>query len=236
MARIGLISDIHGNLSALEAILSVLDKEEPDYWLCMGDIVGYGPEPKECLDLIIDRNMLSVLGNHDAGVIGKVSLNHFRNPNRKLIELTRTLITKEQMEWLNQLPLTLKNEKDSWFAVHASPNSPEKWEYLESAFVVREILKEMEYNFCFVGHTHKPVLVSDIIGINRLQNGNKFLINPGSVGQPRDSIQKASCGLIDTVNYEYKNIRINYDTESVLYKLESLGFTREEAERLMLPR
>ena len=234
MPKIALISDIHGNLPALYAVLKELDKENPDLWVCLGDIVGYGPEPAECLEEVIKREMICVMGNHDGGVNGKVPLEHFRNPNRRVIEITKELISKEQIEWLEQLPLIYKSEEHSFIAVHASPENPEKWEYLESAIKVRSLLGNIPGRFCFSGHTHKPAVVSDTIGITQVKDGYKFMINPGSVGQPRDNDRRASCGILDTDKYTYKNIRVNYNPETVLVKLEKLGFTRQEAERLML--
>ncbi len=138
MPKIALISDVHANVHALKEVIKVLDKENPDYWLCLGDIVGYGPNPSECIRIIREMNMICVLGNHDAGVAGLISLNHFRNPNQKLIQLTKELLSDEELLWLKSLPLTVS--RDGWTAAHASPIEPEKWKYVDSAFTVRSIL------------------------------------------------------------------------------------------------
>lgn len=233
MGKIALISDIHGNLPALENVVQELEKEKPDTWICLGDIVGYGPHPSECIELIRKKNMICVLGNHDAGVCNKLSLKHFRNPNRKLIELTRNLLPDEQLKWLSSLPLTASSDNGEWLAVHASPKNPSNWVYLESAFQMRPMLDDLGSDFCFFGHTHRTALVCETIGIKDLQAGHKYFVNPGSVGQPRDGDQRASCAILDIENYEYKNIRTEFDVAKVLMDLENLGFSRREAEHMM---
>lgn len=228
-----MISDVHGNLPALREVIKVLDNENPDQWICLGDIVGYGPNPGACIDLIREREMLCVLGNHDAGVTGKLSLKHFRNPNKKLIEKTQSLISEEQMQWLSKLPLTIEGEEGNWMAAHASPDKPSHWEYLESAFKMRPILEKLSQQCCFIGHTHRSALVSETIGVKEFSKEHKYFINPGSVGQPRDGDQRASCAIVNFGNYEYKNIRVEFELSKVLMDLEKLGFSRREAEHLM---
>lgn len=234
MPKIALISDVHANLSALKEVISKLGQFSPDQWVCLGDIVGYGPEPNACIDLIREKDMQCVLGNHDAGVAGLLSLNHFRNPNRRLIEQTSKLISPENHNWLSELPLVI--EEKEWMAAHASPVEPNQWRYLESAFTVREILKAIKPKYCFVGHTHKPVLVSDQFGKRGISEEGKYLINPGSVGQSRDDDYRASCGLLDTEKNEYHNFRLEFDIEHTITSLIKLGYSFEEAKHLMRSR
>lgn len=231
MPKIALISDIHANYNALEAVVKKLESEKPDHWLCLGDLVGYGPEPKKCLDFVRENNIPTVLGNHDAGVAGLLSVKHFRNPNRRLIEVTKNILNNDEINWLKSLPLVIESE--NWIAAHSSPNEPEKWKYIDSAFTARTILSNIGQDICFIGHTHKPGLVSDKIGVNTFKKGHKFLINPGSVGQSRDEDYRSSCCIVDTDNWIYTNFRVEYDVEPVLTSLTKLGFTRREASILL---
>lgn len=231
MHKLALISDIHGNLPALQAVLEDIDKDEPNEWLCLGDIVGYGPFPSECLNLIRERNIPTVMGNHDAGVCGELNLKHFRGPNQRLIEMTRGMLDPGQLKWLKSLPMQKRN--DQWLAVHASPITPEKWVYVDSAIKARKILSEIDQELCFVGHTHIPGMVCAQIGVNGFHKEHKYLINPGSVGQSRDSDFRASYCIIDMNNWTIDFKRVSYNTEKVLTGLNKLGFTRTESHRLL---
>ncbi len=232
MAKIALISDIHGNLPALEAVLELLDRYNPDSWICLGDLVGYGPFPSECVNIIKKRGIVTVLGNHDAGVVGKLSVKHFRNPNRRLIELSRELLDEDQIEWLANRPYTL-TDGSIWIASHASPIEPSQWTYVDSAIKARKVLSEIEVPLCFVGHTHIPAVVSNQIGDLAFEKGNSYLINPGSVGQSRDDDFRASCCLLDTEKWEIERFRVEYNTEKVLHGLSRLGFDRSDSHRLL---
>ncbi|RNC86073.1 MAG: hypothetical protein ED557_04690 [Balneola sp.] len=231
MPKIALLSDIHGNLSALKNSIRTLEKKNPDLWLCLGDIVGYGPFPSECIKLVREFNMVCVKGNHDAGVTGDLGLKHFRDPNRKLIELTSKELEVDELNWLKGLPLVVR--KENWMAVHSSPDNPEKWEYIESAFRARDLLNEIDVELCFLGHTHRPALVSNQLGVYEFKKGYKYMINPGSIGQSRDGDYRAACSFIDTENFEYKNFRIEFDQEENLSALMRKGFSRAEARRLL---
>lgn len=231
MAKIAIISDLHGNLEALKAVVTRLKEEKPDEWLCLGDLVGYGPFSNECIELVKEMDMKCVKGNHDAGVTGELSINHFRNPNRKLIEITKKVLSQESINWLKSLPLVVAG--DNWIAAHSHPLEPNSWKYVDSAFIAREILGNCDKDFCLIGHTHKPAIVSDRLGINSIHKGSKYLINPGSVGQSRDGDFRASCAVLNITTFEYKNIRVEFDIEPALSGLMKLGFSRKEADHMM---
>ncbi len=233
MPKLAIISDIHANLPALEAVILELNKHNPDYWICLGDIVGYGPNPKECIGIIMEMGMKCVLGNHDAVLTGMLDFNHFRGPNKRLMQLTKNMLTEKEIGWLKTIPLVISNPEHDWFAAHSDPVTPEEWIYVESAFKARQLLTQIEEKYCFIGHTHRPALVSDKIGLNQFKKDHKYLINPGSVGQSRDEDRRASCAFLDTDNAEYKNIRVPYNEEMVFYELNSLGFTEREASKLL---
>jgi predicted phosphodiesterase len=252
---LALISDIHGNLPAFQAVLERIDQEGVDAILCLGDTVGYGPNPSECIDLMIERGIPSVLGNHDACVIGKLTDNFFSEPNRGLLRWTREHLRPDQMAWLEGLPMTIGHRTldndDSppmrlavegsgevalnprFIAAHASPINPEQWEWLDSAITCREVLAQVDYDFVFVGHTHVPALVPDQLGVFGLERGYKFLINPGSIGQGRDHDRRASFGILDFGNFTYRNIRVHYDTAILKAQFDKLEYTKEEIRRLI---
>ncbi|MBO6573755.1 MAG: metallophosphoesterase family protein [Balneola sp.] len=231
MSKIALLSDVHGNFSALKNVIQLLESERPDQWVCLGDIVGYGPFPGECIELIIEKEMMVVKGNHDAGVAGELSLKHFRNPNRRLVELTQKELSQDHIEWLKNLPYTIEGE--DWIAVHACPENPERWEYVESAFRGRRLLNDLNQKFCFLGHTHRPAIISNQLGVNNIKKGYKYIVNPGSIGQSRDGDYRASCALIDTKNFEYKHYRVEFNQEENLSSLMKKGFLRKEAQQLL---
>ncbi len=233
MSKLALISDVHGNLPALEAVLTKLDEYSPDNFLCLGDTVGYGPFPSKCIDLIRERNIPTVMGNHDAGVVGELTIKHFKDPNKKLITLTQGMLNSDQLNWLKNLPYTIVNSEQDWLAVHANPKAPEKWEYVDSAIKARTMLGNIDQKLCFVGHTHIPGVVSDQIGVMDFNKEHKYLINPGSVGQSRDGDFRASCCIIDLDKWEIEILRVEYPIEKVLTGLYKLGFSRAEAHRLL---
>jgi len=229
--KIGLLSDIHGNLPALQVCLHKLNEKKADLIICLGDTVGYGPFPNECLDTLRQRQIPSVLGNHDAAAIGKLTLNIFREPNASLLKWTAKNLRGENQAYLLKLPLTIENE--NWIAAHASPVNPERWQYLRSAITCRSILKKIDQDICFVGHTHIPGVVANEIGIFNLKKGYKYVINPGSVGQSRDEDYRASCGIFDTDLFSYQNYRVEYDIKDTLKGYDRIGISKADARYLL---
>ncbi len=228
-----MISDIHANLPALESVLEEIKTYDYDEIICLGDMVGYGPHPKECIELISSTGMKCVKGNHDAGVTGELTEKHFRNPNRKLIQQTKNILSGSEIKWLRDLPVKIESTDGSWLAVHASPINPLNWNYLESAIQIRNMLNTLSSRFCFVGHTHIPAFVARTFGITSIQNDGNYLINPGSIGQSRDGDYRASYCLLDTDNNTYSFHRVAYNLEKVVNDLEIMGFSRKNAEHLM---
>jgi predicted phosphodiesterase len=231
--RLALISDIHANLPALRATLTQLDGLGYDDILCLGDLVGYGCQPRECLDLIAGRGIVSLLGNHDAGVAGTLTLNHFREPNRSVIRRTAEMLTDEQIAYLKGLPLTADGFDGLWTAAHASPVNPAAWAYLDTARRCREVLDRVPETFVFAGHTHVPGVVANEIGVFGIRPGHRYVINPGSVGQPRDGDRRASAGIFDFEAYTWIPVRAEYDTAAALEGCGDLGLTRETARKLL---
>lgn len=245
--KIALISDIHGNLTALETVLDKIDLINPDLILCMGDLVGYGPQPNEVIEIIRERNIPCVEGNHDAGVIGRMPFGFFREPNQSVLRWTADNLTPENMSYLKSLKLTITSEElqelrpdldwsdaGKFMLVHASPSHPERWEYLNSAVSCRKALEEFpQYDFIFVGHTHIPAVVANELGVFGLERGFRFVINPGAVGQNRDGDPRACFGILDTATFSYAPYRIDYPLNSTLQAYEKLGLEPRTGRRLL---
>lgn len=190
--KIGIISDIHSNLEALEAVLEALKKENVDRILCLGDLVGYGPDPNDCIDRVMEASDVVLAGNHDQGAVGLTPLEHFNENARLALEWSMETIEPHLLETLAALPTI--HEENLFLAVHATPNEPTRWHYLFSEAQIVNNLEALTLPLCFVGHSHVPVafvldpdhdvLIQEAADI-RFQEGRKYIINVGSVGQPR---------------------------------------------------
>jgi putative phosphoesterase len=218
---IALIADIHGNLPAFEAVLERIDELGTEKIYCAGDIVGYNPFPKECIQLMRKRRIESCMGNHDYGVVtGDTGL--FNPYARAAVIWTRKTIGKDEMTYLKKLPLKLEPRKEM-LLVHGSPTDP-LWEYVKPhtpEAYVRSLFGEKD--ILILGHTHIPM-------INRY--GKKLLVNPGSIGQPRDGDPKASFATLDVKNREARIIKVGYEIEKVASKIKEEGLPEFLAERL----
>jgi len=210
--RLAIISDIHSNLNALEKVLSTIDNLGVDLIYCLGDVVGYGPFPNECIDIVRHRCALTIKGNHDSGVTGQLELDHFNQFGRSAIKWTQKSITPENLAFLNNLPL-LSSENSCTFA-HATPLQPDSWQYILSWKDAKECFEAFSTPLCFIGHTHTPVIIGEDGKVNQFRRECRFLVNVGSVGQPRDGNPKASLCLVDTEVWTLEIIRVEYDIEA----------------------
>ena len=230
--KIAIISDIHGNLDALEKVLASVDSRKVDEIYCLGDIVGYGPNPNECIDLVHSRCKVVVLGNHDYGAVDGLPLSHFNQFGRAAIRWTKKVLTTEHTLYLRRLPFTLATNEIT--LVHATPHNPELWHYLTSWAEAEIAFTAFSTPVCFVGHVH----VTSVIGADRkldlFRKEVKHLINVGSVGQPRDGNPHASYGILDTDSWTYENVRVPYDVEKVAKAIMAQKLPDFLAERLFL--
>lgn len=201
----GIIADIHGNLEAFRTVLAEL--RGVDRMICAGDIVGYGPEPNECLDLILSGGVSTVAGNHDKAAVGEMDISGFNPAARLAIEWTAEQLTESHKDHLRQLPLTL--EFPDFQLVHGSLVDPLE-EYLMDDRGALPTFQLMKKPLLFVGHTHQPL---------RLSSGDKEIINPGSVGQPRDGDPRASYGIYDDEKKEFILHRTEYNIAQVQEKM-----------------
>lgn len=217
--RIGLISDIHANLEALEAVLKALSAEAVDQTFCLGDLVGYGPDPNLCIEKTIESVNLVVAGNHDHAAVGLVSTAPFNEHARAAIEWTKKVISDEYAEYLKNLPLM--QCKENITAVHASPECPDQWRYVIGEDDAYRNLMGLTTNLCFVGHTHMPLgymmdtennlYFQQDLTAAEIESNRKYLINVGSVGQPRDGDTRACLGILDTEKGLFELKRVKYD-------------------------
>ncbi len=239
MSRIGLLSDIHGNLPALDAVLAALAKETIDRIVCCGDIVGYGPWPGEVLTRLRAADALCVQGNHDAATASRLPLDYFTVAARTVIECTQTVLPPEQVAYLRDLPQTRAEHR--FVVVHGSLRGP-LWEYLRDAFVAGETFSLLDRPFGFFGHSHIQGGFVDLDGrvialdhtpdpINLLPTG-RYLINPGSVGQPRDGDPRAAYAIIDFTERKALFKRVPYDIQATMQGILHAGLPPQFAERL----
>ena len=207
--RVAILSDIHSNLQALTKALSIVDRSRIDEVYCLGDIVGYGANPNECVSLVRNRAKYCVLGNHDLAAIDTSHADYFTKPGRTAAEWTHKILTHDNMEYLISLPYSI--QKENFTLVHASPLDPQNWEYVLSLQIAQKQFAAFTTQLCFIGHTHVPSICGENLRTFSFKKNMRFLINVGSVGQPRDGSPQLSLGIFDTETWSYENIRSDYD-------------------------
>ena len=234
-----LLADIHSNLEALEAVLR--DCVDFDTIWCMGDVVGYGPDPGPCLDILREHNHLCVAGNHDHVVGGLLSIEAFNDAAAEAALWTTTQLTADQIRYLAELPFVL--EEGNFTLVHGSLRSP-VWEYLISEEVAAANLSLMKTPFCIVGHSHLPFICRE------MDTGplfsffperqpvplaeQRWMINPGGVGQPRDGDPRPSYALYDSSQGTLERRRVTYDIAKTQRKMALAGLPPPLIRRLDL--
>ncbi|MEA2013193.1 MAG: metallophosphoesterase family protein [Verrucomicrobiota bacterium] len=239
--KIGIFGDVHGNLPALEKVLECLKDAECDALLCTGDIVGYGPFPKECIETLRENNIPSVRGNHDH-YVAQPDFDWQINPNAlEVIRWTASQISEEEKKWLSKLPLCF--EFNGIHIVHASFAHPEEWTYVINRDSIEENFKYQEANVAFNGHSHIPLHIEkeddEPAELSFLQSGilleeKKHLINVGSVGQPRDIDNRASCVIYDTEERTIRLRRLIYDRNKTIKMMKKYGLPKRLIARLEL--
>jgi len=234
-----IISDIHANLSALEAVIEEVEKVDA-YW-CLGDLVGYGPDPNECIDIIKDLpNLVCLMGNHDAATSGIIDDITFNPMARQAIRWTNDTITPENLEYLQGLPESAVNG-DVTFA-HGSPREP-VWEYLLDTRNATENFGYFKTEYCLIGHTHLPTMYTLKEGDYQAklivpEQGNvvdlepRAIVNPGSVGQPRDRDPRAAYAVFDTEKLTVEFHRVPYDIQSVQERMRKADLPHRHIQRL----
>lgn len=239
--HVGLLSDVHANLTALEAVLKALDDAgRPDALWVTGDTVGYGPDPSEALALLLERHALLVLGNHDRAVATGEGLEWFHDRAAVAARMHSGWLSAEERDTLGALPLTATVER--FTLCHGSLRDP-LWEYVTTATIAGASLAVAKTPFACNGHTHVPALFSEEDGRMRRarpKNGTPYalaprcLINPGSVGQPRDGDPRAAYAVLDTDAGTATFYRASYDVDGTQRRIRARGLPEMFAERLAL--
>ncbi len=229
--KIAILSDIHSNLEALRGALGTAQQWGAEACYCLGDIVGYGADPAACLDLVRAWCDGVVLGNHDAAVARAYGLEVLPTDGQQAALHNRSQLTDEALDYLAHLPVRL--ERHGCTFVHATPDDPMAWKRLEAYHLAQQQFAHFDTDICFIGHTHIPAVMADKLGVLNVRRGHRYLINTGSVGQPRDQNPRLSMGLFDTDAFRYRTVRVPYDVERAAEKIREAGLSPRLAERLM---
>ncbi len=241
--RFALISDIHGNLEALTAVLSDLEKQKVDKIHCLGDVVGYGSNPRECLDLINKNCDIKLVGNHEFMMLGIIPMEKCNNAAQISYQWTRKEITDFELAIIEEFQI--QSVIENCLLIHSSPYRPKDWNYIlntEQATLAFESLREHN---CFIGHSHLPMIFTEIKGeAPRLKIGHNFIMDPdyryiinvGSVGQPRDNDPRASYVIVDTEEWDIYFNRVEYDVKTTQAKMEKAALPKVLIDRLSIGR
>lgn len=228
--RLAVLADLHANLEALTTVLAEIDRRGVDACLGLGDVVGYGPDPEAVVDLVNERFAATVQGNHDAAVATGEGIAHLPPDGQEAARQHRDWIGDERAAWLAALPLVA--EVHGVTLAHAAPLEPERWPRLATFSSVQAQFDAFATDVCFIGHSHRPAVASDHLGVTRVRPGHRFLINVGSVGQPRDGDPRAAFGLFDTETMQYELVRCHYDLARTQTRILSRGLPAGLGERL----
>jgi predicted phosphodiesterase len=228
--KLALISDIHSNLHALTAALREIEKHRVDALFCLGDIVGYGADPSPCVDLVRKYCRGAVLGNHDAAVAREEGISSLPKDGQTAARHNRRQLNDEQLEYLSNLPLTL--ESSSCTFVHATPRDPKDWIRFDSLRSIKAQFDYFDTAYCFVGHTHVPAIVANKLGLFKVKEGYRYIINVGSVGQPRDENPQLGFVIFDTDVPSHQLVRIPYDIAGAASRIRAEGLPSSLGRRL----
>jgi len=233
-------SDVHANLTALEAVLQ--DAGTVDEVWCLGDVVGYGPDPNECIELLMQQpGLVCLLGNHDAATLDQIPLSSFNREARINIEWVQSVLKAHNLAFLQALPE--RRVIGQVTLTHGSPRNP-VWEYLLDTVNAAENMRFFETQICMVGHTHLPVIFqmaeqNGLVERAGLKTGQtieidrRSILNPGSVGQPRDRDPRAAYALFDPQTMSWQPRRVEYSVGTVQQRIFNAGLPTRHALRLI---
>ena len=237
--RWAIISDIHANFQALEAVLARADEVGWDRMICLGDVVGYGAEPNECMEHVTARCGTVLMGNHDAAAVGLADTSRFNTAAKRSAEWTAQTLTREHRDYLHGLPYNAIF--DTFEIVHSTPEDPPAWHYLLTEFDAAALYGSFELDMLFYGHTHVPAVFvrDDRGGVSAPEpesfspeQSSRYIINVGSVGQPRDGDPRASFAVYDTGANRVEFYREEYDITTAQRRIRDAGLPEILATRL----
>ncbi|MBI4549959.1 MAG: metallophosphoesterase family protein [Candidatus Omnitrophica bacterium] len=237
--RIAVLSDVHSNLEALQAALEYLERQRIDRFFFLGDCVGYGANPNECLEIISRTAGRCVAGNHEKALYDDDLLAEFSGPAREAILWTRQNLNPRWNAFLREMPYLIVEKE--FTLVHGCVSHPENFEYLFYFVDALPSLEQLQTPLGFVGHTHVPQAFkkreqrADYLrdGAYALDRSEVYLLNPGSVGQPRDHDPRLACGILDTEAYEFRLVRLAYDNRLAARKIIDAGLPEYLGRRLL---
>jgi len=239
--RFAIFGDIHANLHALEAVLADAKKQMCTHYVCMGDIVGYNAFPKECLEIVRKMECPVVKGNHDEQASMMGDQEGFNPLAEEAMNWTREQLSAEEKEWLRTL--RLQRQVRDFTIVHATLDTPHKWGYVFNQLDAAASFNYQHTSVCFIGHTHTPKAYVRDGSVRTIpldvvipQRGKKYLINVGSVGQPRDGDPRAAYCIFDTTTNEIQLHRLEYDLAGAQSAIIEAKLPRRLADRLAVGR
>lgn len=237
--KYAVIADIHANLEAFEVVLKDTKDQKCTHYCCLGDVVGYNANPKECLDIVRDMGMPCVKGNHDEYCSSEEDLEGFNPHAAEAVNWTRKQLNKDDRQWLRDLKYV--RLVASFSLVHATLDGPQRWGYVFDKLAAAASFTYQNTSVCFFGHTHVPVaFVRDSMVRGgtyskfRVEPGKKYFVNVGSVGQSRDGVAKATYVIYDLNEGTIELRRLDYDIAKAQKKILEAGLPARLAERLAL--
>ncbi len=242
--RLGIFSDVHANYEALSAVLEAFKSESIDEYHCLGDVVGYGGSPNECVNIVREVARNTILGNHDAAVAGRMDYSYYYEAARHALDVHADLLTAANTEWLTLLPYSHRLEDADVDLCHGSPVRLEEFDYIFAPEQARECLAiyDRMAQLTLIGHSH----LCKVFALTRhsveelpaedftLEAGKKYIISVGSVGQPRDYDNRASFVAFDTVARRFEFKRVEYDIEAAAAKVLAAKLEQNFANRLRI--
>lgn len=221
------------------AVLKSIEELKPDWSICLGDVVGYGAMPNECVNLLRERDIPTLAGNHDHAAVGMTDITFFNPIAKRAVGWTQEHLTPENAQWLKERPYILEMPPNFYF-VHASPRDPEAWNYVLTFGEARASFECFTETTCFIGHSHQPAVVEksgeDLScpegSSIQIQEGCQYLVNVGSVGQPRDRNPAACYVLVDLDQKLIQYVRVPYEIEAAQEAILKEDLPEELAERL----